>query len=301
MNRVDFGKLVASLRKEHENEDGTSWTQEKLAQETNLAAGMPIFSRDIICSIELGKRSLEGRMLVALATALQLTSDERKEFFLASSGIDTSQIACRENDPRKVYSQVIESIKELCVPALVLDSYCNILAVNDILLKLADFPQPIIIQGAKYDPAHSPNLLRFIFSEDVSKYLLKLMGEEFQNCACAAINAFRTFSLAYRSTQYFQDLLQELRKSRLFKQYWSEIYFREKACRFNNINIDINASKAGHLSLFVTFQTMFTTDSELHLFVLTPRDRDTANAFAQALEHSTTVFHLTSWPNSDPK
>lgn len=300
MNRVDFGKLVASLRKEHENESGDSWTQEKLAQETNLAAGAPIFSRDIICSIELGKRNLEGRMLVALATALQLTSHERKEFFLAASGVDTSEIAWQENDPKELYSQVMKSAESLCVPALVLDSYCNILAVNDtllVLLALADFPQSLMIQGAKNDPPSSPNLLRFIFSEDGSKHLFKVMGEDFSNCAYAAINAFRTFSLAYRSTQYFHDLLHELRKSRLFKRYWSEIYFREKAYGLNNINIDINSSSVGHLSVFISFQTLFTKNGELHVFVLNPRNKETANAFTQALEHSTTVLHPTSLPS----
>ena len=83
MNQVDFGKLIASLRKEHEGEDGAPWNQEKLSQEANLAAGSSIFSEDIISSVERGRRKPERQTLLALATALQLTSDERKEFFLA--------------------------------------------------------------------------------------------------------------------------------------------------------------------------------------------------------------------------
>jgi len=299
VNQNDFGKLVASLRKEHENADGSLWTQEKLAQEANLAAGTPIFSRDIICSIELGKRNPEGRMLVPMATALELTSHERKEFFLAASGVDNSEIACQENDPRELYSQVTESIKELCVPAIVLDSYCNILAVNGILLTLIDFSQTTVIHENKYDPFRNPNLLLFIFSENGAEYLHKLMGEDFSNCAYAAINAFRAFSLAYRSTQYFQDLLHELRKFRLFKRYWSEIYFREKTYGVKNINIDVNSSNMGHLSVFISFQTIFTKKGELHVFVLNPRNRDTADAFTRALEHSKTVIHLTAWPNEN--
>ena len=33
MNRLAFGRLIASLRKEHEDEEDNPWTQEKLAQE----------------------------------------------------------------------------------------------------------------------------------------------------------------------------------------------------------------------------------------------------------------------------
>jgi len=301
VNPTDFGRLVASLRKEHENADGSLWTQEKLAQEANTAAGTPLFSRDIICSIELGKRNLEGRMLVPLATALQLTSHERKEFFLAASGVDNSEIACQENDPGELFSQVTESVKELCVPAIVLDAYCNILAVNGVLLALIDFSQAANIHENKYDPFRNPNLLLFIFSEEGAEYLRKLMGEDFSNCAYAAINAFRAFSLAYRSTQYFQDLLHELRKFRLFKRYWSELYLTEKTYGVQNINIDVDSSKMGRLAVFISFQTIFTKNGELHVFVLNPRNRDTADAFARAMEHSQTVIQLASWPNTNLK
>ena len=99
MNRVDFGKLVASLRKEHEDEDGRPWSRQSLAQEANAAAGAELFSKDIISRIERGERILDQETLLALAAALQLTSGERKEFFLAASGVDNDRIARPENDP----------------------------------------------------------------------------------------------------------------------------------------------------------------------------------------------------------
>jgi transcriptional regulator with XRE-family HTH domain len=74
MNRVDFGRLIASLRKEHEDEEGNPWSQDYLAQEANGAAGADLFSEDIIGRIERGKRSLDNETLLALAAALHLTS-----------------------------------------------------------------------------------------------------------------------------------------------------------------------------------------------------------------------------------
>ena len=42
MNRDDFGKLIASLRREHEDEEDIPWTQEKLAIEANQAIGAEV-------------------------------------------------------------------------------------------------------------------------------------------------------------------------------------------------------------------------------------------------------------------
>lgn len=302
MNQLDFGKLVASLRKEHEDENGAPWTQEKLSQEANTAAGTSIFSEDIISSIERGKRNLEREYLLALAKALQLTSHERKEFFLAASGIGTPEIARQENNPEEVYTQIIESIKELYVPAAVFDSYCNVLAINNVLLELLDFQSAYaIVPGTRYDQPHGYNLLRFIFSDEGSEHFLKLMDEGFSDFAYTAVRMFRTVSLAYRSTNYFHDLLYELRKSRLFKQYWSEIYFREKDYRFNSITINVNSSKLGRLSVFATTRSAFTTDGELHLAVFAPADMHTANTFVRVLHQnsSLTIFNLTPWPNPE--
>jgi hypothetical protein len=300
MNQVDFGKLIASLRKENEGEDGAPWTQEQLSQEANLAAGSSIFSEDIISSAERGRRKLERQTLMALATALQLTSDERKEFFLAASGINTSEIARQENDPEEVYSQVLESIKELYIPAVVINSYCDVLAVNHILLELLEFPSAYgITPGVRYDQPHGYNLLRFIFSEDGSNHFLKLMGKDFPDFAYTAVSMFRTFSLAYRSTDYFQDLLSELRKSRLFKRYWSDIYLREKDRQFNTAKIRANSPRWGALSMIITTRTALTTAGEVHLAVFVPTDINTANITAEISNQgsTSTIFNLTPWPN----
>ena len=130
MDPVDFGKLIASLRKEHEDEEDVPWTQEKLAEESNKTAGVELFSGDIVSAIERGKRNLDQQTLLALADALQLTSGERKEFFLASSGIDNERIARPDHDPEEVLDNLLQTIRQSYLPAYVVDSYCDVVAVN---------------------------------------------------------------------------------------------------------------------------------------------------------------------------
>jgi len=302
MNRVDFGKLVASLRKEHEDEEGAPWTQEKLAQEANLAADALLFNEDIVSSVERGIRNLDRQTLLAFATALQLTSNERKEFFLAASGIDAKEIARPDDHPEIIFSQFIDRVRELYAPAFLVDAYCNVLAVNYVLLELLEFPSargfPLQI-GQPYEY----NMLRFFFSDEVSSHFQKIMPESFPDIAYHSVNVFRSFSLAYRSTKYFQGLLNELRKHHLFRRYWSEIYFRENDRQFNrliNANLHVTSQKWGPLSLFFTTRTEFTTAGDLHLGVFVPADQKTSSACEKVYQiGSPTVFNLTPWPNED--
>lgn len=299
MNRSDFGKLIASLRREHDDEEGIPWTQQRLAQEANAAAGVQLYNEDIISSIERGKRTFDRHTLLALTAALHLTSDERKEFFLVASEIDVQEIASQEISSEEVFSQVIESIRELYLPATVVDAYCNVLAVNRVMLELLDFSSAYgVVSGIQ---PYGYNLLRFIFSEEGSEHFIKLMGDGYDDFAYVAVNTFRTFSLAYRSTDYFHSLLAELRKSRLFKRYWSEIYLLEKERRFAKADIRATSSKWGPVSLIVTTKTAFTPAGELHLAVFVPVDQQTSNVCGKLAHHvdGPTVFCLTPWPDKD--
>ena len=299
MNLVDFGKLVSSLRKEHEDDEGAPWTQKKLSQECSLAAGSSIFNEDIISSIERGKRSLDRQTLLPMATALQLTSNERKEFFLAASGIDITEIARQDIPPKQIFAQVIDRIREFYVPAALIDSYGNVLAVNYLLLELLEFQSAYgITPGIRYEQPYGYNLVRFVFSDDGSRHFQKLMGDSFPDFAYTVVNIFRTFSLAYRSTEYFQDLLNELRKSRLFRRYWSEIYFRENDRQFNSSDIRVTSSKWGAMSMFITIRTAFTISGDLHLAVFVPADQRASKACEKILSQiaAPIVFTLNQWP-----
>ncbi len=303
MNREDFGKLIAALRKEHEDEDLKSWTQAKLAEEANLALGITLFNEDTISNIERGKRSVEQEALQALATALQLTSGERKEFFLAAAGIDSQGIPRQENSPEEVFSELLDYLKQMHLPATLLDQYCDCLAVNHTLIELYDLASCGWTLGSQENKRFPHNEMRFLFSDDIAHHLRECMGEHWPSYAANSMMLFRTRSLRYRDTPYFKELLVDLKKSRLFKRYWREVYYQEKDHNFNAVDIRMNSPRWGSISCFTTTRTAIATAGELYLGVVVPADYETSNTFARII-HETgvpVVYCLESWPNKDPQ
>lgn len=298
MNRVDFGKLVASLRKEHDDEEDIPWTQERLAQEANLAAGAELFSEDIISSIERGKRALDAQTLLALATALQLTSGERKEFFLAASGIDNERIARQENDPEEVLSQLMDRMKQVYLPAYVIDSYCDIVAFNSAVTELADLEDAGLSPSIMANRPFGFNILQFVFSDEAVDYFGKRMGDNWPDYIYNHMMIFRTFSLRHRATEYFQALLQELKKHRIFRRYWREVYFTEKDHFVDNEHIRLNSPRWGPLMWFSTSLTALTTAGDLHFCVWVPATYATADVFSQIVHQdgAANTFRVGSWP-----
>ena len=299
MNRVDFGQLIAALRREHEDENLKPWTQAMLAEEANTVAGEALFNKDTISNIERGIRSVDYHAMQALATALQLTSGERKEFFLAASGIDSRRITRQDSNPQEVLSELLDNLKQMQLPTTLLDSYCDILAVNLALIELLDLPSCGWDLGSQINKPFPHNELRFLFSEDIAAYFQRLMGEDWHNYAYSAIKIFRTRSLRYRATKYFQELLHELNKLRLFKRYWREVYYHEKDIHFDTADMRMNSPKWGTIACFPTIRTAITSAGELYLSVLVPMDRGTADAFAGIADEirAPAAFHLTSWPD----
>jgi hypothetical protein len=53
MNRIEFGRLIAALRKEHRDEDDRVWTQRRLGEETRLG-------KEVISKIEQGYPRVSG-------------------------------------------------------------------------------------------------------------------------------------------------------------------------------------------------------------------------------------------------
>jgi hypothetical protein len=298
MNLDDFGKLVASLRKEHEDEEDIPWTQGKLAEEANLAAGAEIFSADIISSIERGKRSLDEETLLALATALQLTSGERKEFFLAASGIDNERIARQDNDPEEVLTNLLSTIRQAYLPAYVIDSYCDVVGVNSAILRILDLEAAGLDRTALAARPFGSNVLQYVYLDEAVEHFSQLMGRDWSSYANHHMLLFRTLSLRYRSTDYFQGLLKELKKSRLFKRYWREVYFTEQDHFIDNEHIHLNSPKWGPLVWFSTSLTALTTAGELYFCVYVPSTADTARVFSEIVQEpgASDTYRVGSWP-----
>ena len=178
MNRVDLGKLTASLRREHEDEWGRPWTQETLAEKANLALGLECFSKSIISSIERGERGLNERTLLALADALQLTSGERREFFLAACGIRREYIARGDADPEQVLNQLLDTMQQVRLPAHIMDPHCDVLATNSAVIDLLDFRSAGLAPEDLANLRFPYNQVRLAFSDRGAEHLGKLIGQE---------------------------------------------------------------------------------------------------------------------------
>ncbi len=218
MNRKDFGKLITALRKEHTDPDDKVWTQEQLANETNL-------SHQQIGDIERGeKANIEPDTILALAKALELTTTERKEFFLAASGVENEDIA-PNNVPVVVLNEMLQIIKDIHLPALIMDAYGELVAINQgtvtlYRLDMDDFQNSSINQATKF------NFMRLVFSEEFESQRT-MMGESWTTFANETVAIFRTISFRYRASAYFRYILPELRKFKLFRKYWETAPYQE--------------------------------------------------------------------------
>ena len=111
MEHETFSKIVAALRKEQINFDnGYSWSQQKLADETGL-------TRRIVSKIDRGRQArLDGEILRTLAEALELTSLERYEFFAMSSEVADRDVMREDVCNEEVFSQVWTLLDALYAP-----------------------------------------------------------------------------------------------------------------------------------------------------------------------------------------
>lgn len=82
MDRKQFGKLVAALRKEQYDENGDRYTQAMLAEVILKQDRQTPLNDIVIGKIERGERTiLDDQTLLNLANALKLTIGERRNFF----------------------------------------------------------------------------------------------------------------------------------------------------------------------------------------------------------------------------
>ena len=121
---------------------GLRWTQLELAEKSGADVSA-------ISNNEHGVRKilLNDNLLLKLADGLQLTSMERQGFLFSSSGVPESAIVRKEShrsktqfDPAAFLKELGEHIGCLTVPALVTDSFCDILLANQCALEYYNTP-----------------------------------------------------------------------------------------------------------------------------------------------------------------
>lgn len=285
MNRNEFGKLVAALRREHRDENDEAWTQKKLGEETGLG-------ELIIGKIERGQRTnLDEDTLLRLADALQLTSLERKEFFFAALGVDGKQIARKDSDPNAVLDDLIQKIKEIQLPAHISDSYGDVVAINTSLIHLLEISSEQLNRA--YTLPAGFNHMRVVFDPEAK--FREMLGDHWHRVAIHLMQLFRGFSLRYRFTDYFVYTLSALRKYPLFKQYWQQVYFED--FYLNSVHYSYDHPKFGPLNYLATSTQVLTPSGELYLVIYCPVSPKTTDVFRSITEQvGTTVHRLAPWP-----
>lgn len=292
MNRKDFGQLLATLRKD------LDWTQFQFAE----FAGV---DEAIVSQIERGvKRYFEPELLFRLANALQLTTLERREFFLAASGLDQSQIVRQPSTAtttdvfniRKMLEKLIELTGQIRLPAFLGDVYGDAIATNRIVLEFLQIP-PMMLETASQIPGGF-NTTRANFGKDAA--MRQRIVDHWDSFALNSMRSFREHSLRYRAQPYFKYLMKAFRNPAeypLFDRYWKMVSSVEEDKEINTDYFAYLHDQFGPVRYTASTTVTITSFGELFLVQYLPLDEHTSGIFEKiAREVGQSAVRIAPWP-----
>ncbi|MCG2783912.1 MAG: helix-turn-helix domain-containing protein [Anaerolineae bacterium] len=296
MNRKEFGKLLAALRKSEHDEHFRQLTQRQLACLTGI-------SEQALGNIERGdKVSLEPELLLSLARALRLSTRERHEFYLAAIGVNEEDMPARLPAASQRMDELFDSLCLIALPAFIVDSYDDIVAANNIILNLFEFSEklreiaPNIIGGY--------NLLRFVFSE--RSQFNSILGKGHDKYLMQSIRFFRAISLPYRASPYYEYLLSAFRKDHdmgLFRHYYTRDNSESEQddYYFENERFTLEHASFGNLDFYSpSVAPISTGQGNLYLIMHVPASALTVQACALlAQKYSPGALRLAPWPEKE--
>ncbi len=289
MDSCEFGNLLTALRKQNLNENGESWKREDLCEYIHLNPHQ-------LGRLERGDRKyLDTETLQLLAEAFNLTTLERKEFFFAAVGVaDDKLINPLDAEYEDTLNDLISTIKKMHVPAFVLDDYADIVAANQLMLKLYQVDSDYISKAGETFAGF--NLLKFIYSPG-SGYA-EVVGSSWSNMAKKNLHFFRRVTLRKRQKAYFKKLLKELCKDKLFDIHWHEL---SRGPSFSDSVYDTfqwNHPGHGPVNFIFTESLVPTKYGNLYLFTYVPGDIKTSTIFLNIAEKvGEKVQLLAPWPD----
>ena len=292
MNRKEFGELVATLRQDMD------WTQSKLAEFANIEDA-------VISQIERGvKKHFEPELLFCLANLFQLTTLERREFFLAASGLDQNEIVRQVSastntdvfNARRVLDKMIEMTGQLRLPAYLCDVYNDVIATNRIVLAFFKVPPSFVEEASRVPGGY--NTARFNFGKDL--VARNLIVDNWDSYALNSMRAFRENSLRYRAKPYFKYLMKTFRNPHeypLFDRYWKMVSSVEKDKEANTDYFSFHHGEFGEIKYMTSSTVSVTSFGELFLVQYLPLDAYTTKVFEELAQHiGTGVAQFASWP-----
>lgn len=287
MDKKEFGRLVAALRRYHIDESGSFWTQARLGEKTGLG-------EIIIGKIERGERAnLDTNTLLRLASALNLTSMERKDFFTAAVGISGKQVASEAKQPGSDLADLVTEAEQIQLPVFISDVYGDIIVANSAIRCLLKVSDELIHQASILPIGF--NMMHFIFAEEIE--FSTMMGPNWDMTARQNVLFFRRTTLCYRSTAYFNRIFTELQKHKSFRSYWYSSYFEEADIDSNSITYNYVHPDFGYVHYLGISSDIVTKHGNLYLNVYAPGNSNTSEVFAGIIKRvGTTARQFAPWP-----
>lgn len=292
MNRRDFGELVSTLRLD------LGWTQFQFAE----YAGVDVA---VISQIERGvKKFFEPELLFCLANALQLTTIERHEFFLAASGLEEKQLLRQPTagistdvfDAQKILDRMVNLTGEIMLPAFMVDCYSDLIAANFMMTTFYSVPPALLEDAGKVPGGY--NTTRLNFGRDLG-WRRQIKGN-WDAYAVNSMRAFRESSFRYRATPYFKYLMKAFRNPveyPLFDRYWKMVSSTEQDKDMNLDHFRYEHNEFGPLSYIASVTVAVTSFGNLYLVQNLPLDRHTDDVFGRLKAEAGQGFmRLASWP-----
>lgn len=293
MKKEEFGQLLATLRED------LGLTQKELGEHSGI-------NWTVISQIERGvKRSFDSQLLFELANALELTTLERREFFLASSGLDNTQIVRQPaigvstdtHNAEKTLEYLVALTGQILLPALLVDVYSDIVAANYIMFGLFRVSTDYVESAANTPGGF--NTIRINFSRELVSR--NLITEGWHEYALTSIRTFRENSFRYRTRPYFQYLMNAFRNKDeypLFTRYWNMVSSTEQDKELDADYFSYHHSDLGDLKFIASPTISETYYGELFLYYYIPCDERTKQVFDELKNKAGAgVVPLSPWPN----
>lgn len=293
MDRKEFGILISLLRQD------LNLTQFQLAENSNIDPA-------VISQIERGvKKYFDPDLLFQLANTLHLTTIERREFFLAASGVDQQHIIRQPSaalatdtiNSKKVLGKMISIIEKLRVPAFIMDVYSDILATNLVAFSFFRTPLEMLENAATLPGGFST--VRVMFGKELA--VRSKITENWDQYAVGSMRFVRENSLRYRAKPYFQYLMKAFRNPAefpLFDRYWRMVSSFEQDRETNVDLLSYTHADFGPLNYATSTTVSITSHGELFLNQYQPLDDHTRSLFDTLAKEAGegSIAPLAPWP-----
>ncbi len=281
MDRQEFGKLIAALRKDRiDLIHGGTWSQQDLAEETGLSA-------KIIGNIERGEKAhLEPDILVGLAEAFGLSTVERIRFYEFAASVGKAGTMASNVSIDEVLTEVLGLAEEVRLPVFVHDSFYNIVAYNYSWMRLSMLTHDFIKEY--------PNVMSLFYAPDSP--FPKLFRDQYRS-RLEVMRQLRYMSLPYRHRPRFRTIFKHIAQFRQFQTDWIATQVDTGDRYYTRRNHFYKHPDFGEMNFVTLTQRNYTPRGSLYLSVLIPNDDKSADVFHQLARDYHTTFRPIEWPD----